>query len=99
MKLSSIRARMLLAALIPVLFTVVIMVGVFWSGRVSDLGSAHQQQARLLVQKVALASEYGIFSGNVPALQSVWKWMTAPPRSCSAIIRRQLSLGPDRILR
>lgn len=71
MKLSSIRARMLLAALAPVLFTVVIMVGVFWSGRVSDLGSAHQQQARLLVQKVALASEYGIFSGNVPALQSV----------------------------
>lgn len=71
MRLSSIRARMLLAALVPVLFTVVIMVGVFWSGRVSDLGSAHQQQARLLVQKVALASEYGIFSGNVPALQSV----------------------------
>lgn len=71
MKLSSIRARMLLAALVPVLLTVVIMVGVFWSGRVSDLGSAHQQQARLLVQKVALASEYGIFSGNATALQGV----------------------------
>lgn len=71
MKLSSIRARMLLAALVPVLLTVVIMVGVFWSGRVSDLGSAHQQQARLLVQKVALASEYGIFSGNTTALQGV----------------------------
>ena len=71
MKLSSIRARMLLAALVPVFLTVVIMVGVFWSGRVSDLGSAHQQQARLLVQKVALASEYGIFSGNTSALQGV----------------------------
>ena len=71
MKLSSIRARMLAAALVPVLLTVVIMVGVFWSGRVSDLGSAHQQQARLLVQKVALASEYGIFSGNASALQGV----------------------------
>lgn len=71
MKLSSIRARMLAAALVPVLLTVVIMVGVFWSGRVSDLGSAHQTQARLLVQKVALASEYGIFSGNTPALQGV----------------------------
>lgn len=71
MKLSSIRARMLLAAVVPVLLTVVIMVGVFWSGRVSDLGSAHQQQARLLVQKVALASEYGIFSGNATALQGV----------------------------
>lgn len=71
MKLSSIRARMLAAALVPVLLTVVIMVGVFWSGRVSDLGSAHQQQARLLVQKVALASEYGIFSGNTLALQGV----------------------------
>lgn len=71
MKFSSIRARMLVAALVPVLLTVVIMVGVFWSGRVSDLGSAHQQQARLLVQKVALASEYGIFSGNATALQGV----------------------------
>lgn len=71
MKFSSIRSRMLVAALVPVLLTVVIMVGVFWSGRVSDLGSAHQQQARLLVQKVALASEYGIFSGNATALQGV----------------------------
>lgn len=71
MKLSTIRIRMLIAALVPVLLTVVIMVGVFWSGRVSDLGSAHQQQARLLVQKVALASEYGIFSGNATALQGV----------------------------
>lgn len=71
MRLSSIRARMLVAALVPVLLTVVIMVGVFWSGRVSDLSSAHQQQARLLVQKVALASEYGIFSGNSVALQGV----------------------------
>ncbi|MDT8992234.1 ATP-binding protein [Curvibacter sp. APW13] len=71
MRLSTIRVRMLVAALVPVFLTVVIMVGVFWSGRVSDLGSAHQQQARLLVQKVALASEYGIFSGNATALQGV----------------------------
>lgn len=71
MRLPTIRVRMLVAALVPVLLTVVIMVGVFWSGRVSDLGSAHQQRARLLVQKVALASEYGIFSGNATALQGV----------------------------
>jgi signal transduction histidine kinase/ActR/RegA family two-component response regulator len=71
MKMSSIRSRMLVAALVPVLLTVVIIVGVFWSGRVSDLGSAHQQQGRLLVQKVALASEYGLFSGNVNSLQGV----------------------------
>lgn len=71
MNLPTIRLRMLVAALVPVLLTVVIMVGVFWSGRVSDLGSAHQQQARLLVQKVALASEYGVFSGNTASLQGV----------------------------
>ncbi len=68
---SSIRMRMFTAALVPVLLTVLIIVGVFWSGRSSDLVSAHQQHARLLVQKVALASEYGLFSGNEAALLSV----------------------------
>ncbi|MGQ0710656.1 MAG: ATP-binding protein [Rhodoferax sp.] len=68
---SSIRMRMFTAALVPVLLTVLIIVGVFWSGRSSDLASTHQQHARLLVQKVALASEYGLFSGNEAALQSV----------------------------
>lgn len=68
---SSIRLRMLAAALVPVALTVLIIVGVFWSGRAADLSSAHQQHARLLAQKVALASEYGLFSGNVPALSAV----------------------------
>lgn len=66
----TIRARMLAAALVPVFLVVAIIVGVFWAGRVADLDASHAQRATLLVRQVAMASEYGLFSGNAASVQS-----------------------------
>lgn len=68
---TAIRTRMLAAALVPVFIVVVAIVSVFWAGRVGDLDTAHHQRAKLLVRQVAIASEYGLFSGNKASLQSV----------------------------
>jgi len=69
--LSSIRARMLVAALLPVFLVVVALVIVFWLGRVNDMNESHAQRGKLLLQQTILASELGLFSGNFESLQSV----------------------------
>jgi two-component system, sensor histidine kinase len=66
-----IRNRMLAAALLPLLLVVIALAAVFWTTRVSDLDEAHGLRSRLMVRQVALASEYGLFSGNVEALQTI----------------------------
>ena len=71
MKLLNIRARMLLAALLPVTLVAVLLSGVFLVARVGDNAQAHQQRARSLIRQVALASEYGLFSANVASLQTI----------------------------
>lgn len=68
---SSIRARILAAALLPVGLVVVVLVGVFGFSRVGDMNDAHEQRSKLLVAQVAEASEYGLFSGNLVSLRSV----------------------------
>lgn len=57
----SIRARMLLAALLPVTLVATVLAAVFLVVRVGDNAQAHQQRARSLIRQVALASEYGLF--------------------------------------
>lgn len=71
MMFPGIRTRMLAAALVPVMLVVMALVAVFWTSRVSDLDESHGLRTRLMARQVALASEYGIFSGNVAALQAV----------------------------
>ena len=71
MMFPGIRTRMLAAALVPVTLVVLALVAVFWTSRVSDLDESHGLRTRLMARQVALASEYGIFSGNVAALQAV----------------------------
>jgi two-component system, sensor histidine kinase len=66
-----IRNRMLAAALLPVILVVITIVAVFWNTRVSDLDESHVLRSRLMVRQIALASEYGLFSGNVDALQTI----------------------------
>jgi two-component system, sensor histidine kinase len=66
-----IRNRVLAAALLPVLLVVIALVTVFWNTRVSDLDESHVLRSRLMVRQIALASEYGLFSGNVDALQTI----------------------------
>ena len=67
-----IRSRMLLAALLPVTLVATLLAAVFLVVRVGDNAQAHQQRARSLIRQVALASEYGLFSGNISSLQTIF---------------------------
>lgn len=69
--LTGIRTRMWAAAVVPVGLVVVSLVAVFWTSRVSDLDESHGLRSQLMARQVAQASEYGLFSGNVAALQAV----------------------------
>lgn len=71
MRFLDIRARMLLAALLPVTLVAVLLSSVFLAGRYADLDEAHQQRARSLARQLASASEYGLFSANTGSLQSI----------------------------
>ena len=68
---STIRSRMALASVLPVLLVVATIAGVFWRGRVQDLEEAHKQRAELLIHQLSLFSAYGLFSGNTASLQNV----------------------------
>ena len=67
-----IRSRMLLAALLPVTLVATLLAAVFLVVRVGDNAQAHHQRARSLIRQVALASEYGLFSGNIASLQTIF---------------------------
>lgn len=69
MKHLDIRARMLLAALLPVVLVSVLLTGVFVLMRFDDLQETYQQRARSVLRQLALASEYGLFSANQAQLQ------------------------------
>jgi len=79
MMFPGIRTRMLAAALVPVTLVVLALVAVFWTSRISDLDESHGLRTRLMARQVALASEYGIFSGNVAALQAVLAGLQREP--------------------
>jgi len=70
---------MLLIAIVPVTLVATLVVGVFWFGRVSDQDRAYQQRNEYLVQQMALASEYGVFSGNLVNLRAVLLSMLRQP--------------------
>ena len=71
MMFTTIRSRMLVATLAPIVLIVLVLVGVFWANRLGELDQAHNQRAKLLMSQVALSSEYGLFSGNLASLQLV----------------------------
>lgn len=68
---SSIRSRILTTALLPVVLVVIGLVGFFASSRLGDMHEAHQRWSKLLVNQLAQASEYGVFSGNRANLQHI----------------------------
>ena len=68
---STIRARMALAAVLPVLLVVTTIVSLFWRGRVQDLEESHQQRVTLLARQTAQFSAYGLFTGNTASLQNL----------------------------
>jgi two-component system, sensor histidine kinase len=71
MKPLDIRARMLLAAVLPVMLIALLLATLFLGARVDDLGQAHSQRARSIARQMATASEYGLFSANVTHLQGI----------------------------
>ncbi|MDP3699555.1 MAG: ATP-binding protein [Hylemonella sp.] len=86
MKFLDIRARMLLAALLPVTLVAVLLSSVFLAGRYADLNEAHQQRARSLARQLATASEYGLFSANTSSLQSIAAGALREPDVRSVVI-------------
>jgi len=71
MKRFDIRSRMLLAALLPVAIVSVLLAVVFQLARFDDVQESYQQRTRSVARQLALASEYGLFSGNQTQLQTV----------------------------
>lgn len=74
-----IRARMLLAALLPVSLVSTLLAVFFMAARFDDLQQAYQQRTRSLARQVALASEYGLFSSNVQQLQTLLQGVLRQP--------------------
>lgn len=71
MRRGDIRVRMLVTAILPVTLLALILVAVFLGNRFGDSDEAHSYQTRLLARQLALASEYGLFSGNTVQLQTL----------------------------
>lgn len=71
MRRLDIRARMLLAAVLPVFLVSVLLAVVFLAARFDDMQDAYQQRVRSVTRQLALASEYGLFSANQTQLQAV----------------------------
>lgn len=86
MKMSDIRTRMLVAALLPVTLIALLLAGVFLATRLSDMGGAHDQRARSLARQLATASEYGLFSANTTHLQIVASGALREPEVRSVVI-------------
>jgi signal transduction histidine kinase len=66
-----IRARILLAAVLPLTLVAVLLSAVFMLGRMADVEQAHLQQEKALIRQLAAASEFGVFAGAVDNLQSL----------------------------
>ncbi|MBI3524483.1 MAG: EAL domain-containing protein [Betaproteobacteria bacterium] len=64
-----IRARVLLAALLPMTLLAVILAAIFLRDRVNDLYDAHLQKARAMAHQIASGSVYSLFTGNRETLQ------------------------------
>ncbi len=71
MKTLNIRTRMLLAALLPLALISTLLAAVFLTARFDDMQTAYDQRNRSVVRQIALASEYGLFSGNRQQLQAL----------------------------
>jgi len=71
MKSWGVRARVMLAAVLPMLVLAAIMTSVFTGLRLSDLDEALAARGRALARQLAAASEHAIFAGNREALRKI----------------------------
>ncbi|PKO59787.1 MAG: hybrid sensor histidine kinase/response regulator [Betaproteobacteria bacterium HGW-Betaproteobacteria-19] len=66
-----IRARVMLAAVLPVLVLAVVLTVYSTRSRLADLDEALSARGRAVARQLAAASEYAVFSGNRDALQQI----------------------------
>ena len=66
-----IRARMLLAALLPVSLICLVLATAFQLSRFDDMQQSYHQRNRLVVRQLALSGEYGLFAANVGQLKAL----------------------------
>ncbi len=71
MKRLGIRARVILLALVPSLIIALSLTAIYTHLRVLDLERGLEEQGLALATYLAPASEYGVFSGNLRALQGL----------------------------
>lgn len=71
MKITDIRSRLLLAALLPVTLVVILLAAAHLIDRIGDIAEAHNQRQRSLARQLATACEYGLFSSNNSQLQAI----------------------------
>ncbi|MBP8053387.1 MAG: hybrid sensor histidine kinase/response regulator, partial [Burkholderiaceae bacterium] len=79
MRRVTIRSRILATSLLPVALVVAGLVGYFAFSRLGDMREAHTQWSKLLVNRLAQASEYGVFSGNRASLQRICESTLSEP--------------------
>jgi len=66
-----IRARVLVAAMLPVIVVALLLAVVFIVVVVSDLDAAHRQRSLALARQVGATSEFALFTGNRAALEAL----------------------------
>ncbi len=67
----SIRARVVFLALVPLLISTAIVGYAAISARIKDVNDGLQERGRALAKHLAVASEFGLFSGNSDQLRSL----------------------------
>lgn len=71
MKRLDIRVRVLLAAIIPATLIAVLLAWYFTRNRIEDLETSILIRGNALIRQLAVASEYGVFSGNRERLRQL----------------------------
>lgn len=71
MKALDIRARMFLAALLPLVLISTLLASWALLARVDDVQAAYEKRNQLFSRQISMASEYGLFSGNQAQLQGL----------------------------
>lgn len=87
MNWGDLRVRVLLLATLPVLLTTLLLVLVSVRDRLQDVEDGLVERGRSLASQLAVASEYGLFSGNIDALDTVLAGVLREPGVVGGLIR------------
>lgn len=81
-----IRTRAFLLGLLPTLLVAVVLTAFHIHSRFTDLDKAMTQQGVAMARHLAIAAEYGMFSGNAAALENLLEQTMKEPWVTSAIL-------------